>query len=287
LTPPKNHNLTISMPRKLYIVGTFIFHVICVTTSLILKNWQYSQSTLLPTVLRMLQEVVFFAYSFYTLIVSGLMKNRQWFLLVKHLTKVECEKNNKKSLYIIFFVSNVTYLALRVYMVFAGTKALDVKVIMTQIFELLPIYSQFFITVSTCVILKMIQSRYKYQKLLLNRSFTQAPKQLSHTTLLNVKRSLFTLKNAVDLFNDIFGWNTLLNIFLVALRTLYFLNSVVKSENNPERHVFAFNWQVVGRYSFMLIFWVSRDHLLALVSLLSLGWNLRCDFVVRLHKRRV
>ncbi|KAJ3620242.1 hypothetical protein MTP99_004209 [Tenebrio molitor] len=76
LTPPKNHNLTISMPRKLYIVAMFIFHVICVTTSVMLKNWQYSQSTLLSTVLRMLQEVVFFAYSFYTLIVSGLMKNR-------------------------------------------------------------------------------------------------------------------------------------------------------------------------------------------------------------------
>jgi hypothetical protein len=286
-TPPKNHNLTISMPRKLYIVTTFIFHVICLTMTLMLKNWHYSQSILLSTVLRILQEVVLFAYSFYTLIVSGLMKRRQWFLLVKNLTRLECEINNEKILYIIFFLSHVMYLAFNVYTAFFWTKALGVIFIKTFILELLPVYSQFFITVLTCVILKMIQSRYKYQKVLLNLHFTHARKQLSHIILLNVKRKLLALKDAVDLFNDIFGWNTLLHIFFIAVRSLYFLDSVIKKENSLASRVPESNWQLVSRSTFILIFWVSLGHLMTLVSFLSSGWTHRCDFVVRRHKRRV
>ncbi|CAH1380228.1 unnamed protein product, partial [Tenebrio molitor] len=207
-------------------------------------------------VLRILQEVVLFAYSFYTLIVAGLTKRRQWFLLVRILTRVECEIKNEKSLYIIFFVSNVMYLVLSVYTLFLWTKVLGVTFIETFFFELLPVYSQFFITVSTCLILKMIQSRYKYQKVLLNLHFTHARKQFSHMILLNVKRNLLALKDAVDLFNDIFGWNTLLNIFFIAVRSLYFLDSVIKKENSLASRVPESNWQVVGRSSFMLIFWV-------------------------------
>jgi hypothetical protein len=287
LTPPKNQNLNISIPQKLYIVAMFLFHVICLTTTLMLKNWQYSQSILLSTVLRILQEVVLFAYSLYTLIVAGLTKRRQWFLLVRILTRVECEINKEKTLYILFFVSNVMYLALSIYNVFFWTKALGVRFIKTFILELLPIYSQFFITVVTCAILKMIQSRYKYQKVLLNLHFTHARKQLSHMILLNVKRNLLALKDAVDHFNDIFGWNTLLNIFFIALRSLHYLDSVIKKENPIASRVPESNWQVVSRSSFMLIFWVSLSQLFTLVSFLSSGWNLLCDFVVRRHKRRV
>jgi hypothetical protein len=287
LTPPKNLNLNISIPRKLYIVAMFLFHVICLTVTLMIKNWQYSQSILLSTVLRILQEVVLFAYSFYTLIIAGLMKNRQWFLLVRILTRVECEINNEETLSIIIFVSNVMYLAFSVYNVFFWTKALGVKFIKTFFLEFLPVYSQFFITVLTCVILKMIQSRYKYQKVLLNLHFTHARKRLSHMILLNVKRNLLALKDAVDHFNDIFGWNTLLNIFFIAVRSLHYLDSVIKKESSIASRVPESNWQVVSRSSFMLIFWVSLSHLMTLVSFLSSGWNLRCDFVVRRHKRRV
>ncbi|KAJ3620239.1 hypothetical protein MTP99_004206 [Tenebrio molitor] len=84
----------------------------------------------------------------------------------------------------------------------------------------------------------------------------EAPKQLSHMILLNVKRSVLALKDAVDLFNDIFGWNNLLSIFFIALRSLFYLDSVIKRENNVETRVPESYWQVVGRLFFMLTFWV-------------------------------
>jgi hypothetical protein len=286
LTPPKIEKSTIIMSQKLYIIAMFLLHSTCSAIILILSRSYYSRSALMTTVLRILHQAVLFAYSVYTVMVSGLMKRRQWFLLVKNLERVECEVNNEKSLYIIFFVSNAIYIVMIVYTSYVWTSAMGLGFVMMYSAELLPVYSQFFITVSTCGILKMIQSRYKYQKVLLNRHFTQAPKQLSHMILLNVKRSVLALKDAVDLFNDIFGWNNLLSIFFIALRSLFYLDSVIKRENNVETRVPESYWQVVGRLFFMLTFWVSLEDLVTLVSLLYLGSNLRCDFVVRRHKGR-
>ncbi|XP_068901859.1 uncharacterized protein [Tenebrio molitor] len=194
--------------------------------------------------------------SFYTLIVAGLTKRRQWFLLVRHLGRVECEINNAKSLYMIFFVSNAIYLAVSVYTISVWTRALGVRFVNTYVFELLPVYSQFFITVSICVILKMIQSRYKHQKILLIRHFTQARKQLSYLILLKIKRSLLVLKDAVDLFNDIFGWNILLSIFFGALRSLIYIETTIRREDNVGGHDVAENyWQAAARVSYAFFYW--------------------------------
>jgi hypothetical protein len=270
LTPPKIQDLTITTPRKLYTVAMFLLHLIGLTTILMLKKWHFSQSIFLSTILRILHEAILFAYSFYTLIVAGLTKRRQWFLLVRHLGRVECEINNTKSLYMIFFVSNAIYLAVSVYTVSVWTRALGVRFVNTYVFELLPVYSQFFITVSICVILKMIQSRYGYQKVLLIRHFTQAPKQLSHLTLLKVKRSLLVLKDAVDLFNDIFGWNILLSIFFGAVRSLIYIETTVRREENAGGHDVSENyWQVAARVSYAFFYWVSSAHFVILLSLLS------------------
>jgi hypothetical protein len=169
----------------------------------------------------------------------------------------------------IFFVSNAIYLAVSVYTVSVWTRALGVRFVNTYIFELLPVYSQFFITVSICVILKMIQSRYKYQKVLLIRHFTQARKQLSYLILLKIKRSLLVLKDAVDLFNDIFGWNILLSIFFGALRSLIYIETTIRREDNVRGHDVAENyWQAAARVSYAFFYWVSCAHFVILLSFL-------------------
>ncbi|KAH0808189.1 hypothetical protein GEV33_014602 [Tenebrio molitor] len=256
LTPPKIQDLTITTPRKLYTVAMFLLHLIGLTTILMLKKWHFSQSIFLSTILRILHEAILFAYSFYTLIIAGLTKRRQWFLLVRHLERVECEINNAKSLYMIFFVSNAIYLAVSVYTVSVWTRALGFRFVNTYVFELLPVYSQFFITVSICVILKMIQSRYKHQKILLIRHFTQARKQLSYLILFKIKRSLLVLKDAVDLFNDIFGWNILLSIFFGAVRSLIYIETTVRREENVGDYDVSENyWQVAARVSYAFFYW--------------------------------
>jgi hypothetical protein len=110
----------------------------------------------------------------------------------------------------------------------------------------------------------------QYQKVLLIRHFTQAPKQLSQLTLLKVKRSLLVLKDAVDLFNDIFGWNILLSIFFGAVRSLIYIETTVRREENVGGHDVSENyWQVAARVSYAFFYWVSSAHFVILLSLLS------------------
>jgi hypothetical protein len=44
------------------------------------------------------------------------------------------------------------------------------------------------------------------------------------------KQSLFVLKSSVDIFNDIFGWTTLLNIFNASIRTLIYVDGFIKKQ---------------------------------------------------------
>ncbi|KAH0815855.1 hypothetical protein GEV33_006936 [Tenebrio molitor] len=240
LTPPKIENVTTSMPRKLYIMA--------------MKS-HYSRLALIPSVLRILLEVDLLTYGFYTVIVVGLMKRKQWSLLIRNLERVECEVNNKISLYWIFFVSNAIYFAMNVYTFYVWIDVIGVKFIKGYCVESLQVYSQFFNTVLACVILKMIQSRYKYQKFLLNRHLTLARKQLSNLILLKVKRNLLVLKETVDHFNDIFGWAILLNIFFASLRGLIYLDDTIKGVDNI-KNVSRNYWQIASQIFLVLIFWI-------------------------------
>jgi hypothetical protein len=46
------------------------------------------------------------------------------------------------------------------------------------------------------------------------------------------QKNLYMLKEATDVFNDIFGWSTLLNIFSNSIRTLTFLDMFLRSEGS-------------------------------------------------------
>jgi gustatory receptor len=145
---------------------------------------------------------------------------------------------------------------MNVYTFYVWIDVIGVKFIKGYCVESLQVYSQFFNTVFACVILKMIQSRYKYQKFLLNPHLTLARKQLSNLILLKVKRNLLVLKETVDHFNDIFGWAILLNIFFASLRGLIYLDDTIKGVDNI-KNVSRNYWQIASQIFFVLIFWVS------------------------------
>jgi hypothetical protein len=46
------------------------------------------------------------------------------------------------------------------------------------------------------------------------------------------QKNLYMLKEATGVFNDIFGWSTLLNIFSNSIRTLTFLDMFLRSEGS-------------------------------------------------------
>ncbi|KAJ3617721.1 hypothetical protein MTP99_006816 [Tenebrio molitor] len=255
LTPPKIENVTISTPRKLYIIAVFLFYSVWSIVIFISRKSHYSRLALIPSVLQILLEVDLLTYGFYTLIVVGLMKRNQWSLLIRNLERVECEVNNKKSLYWIFFVSNAIYFGMIAFTFYVWVDVLGLKFLKFYCVESLQVYSQFFYIILGCLILKMILSRYKYQKFLLNRHLTLARKQLSNLILLKVKRNLLVLKETVDHFNDIFGWAILLNIFFASLRGLIYLDNAIKGadsiDNVPQNY-----WQMASHIFVVLFYWI-------------------------------
>jgi hypothetical protein len=51
------------------------------------------------------------------------------------------------------------------------------------------------------------------------------------TNLEKIRCSLITLKETVDIYNDIFGTVTLLNIFFISGKTLVYFDNIVKKES--------------------------------------------------------
>jgi hypothetical protein len=285
LTPSTTKNLTVSTPRKIYIISIFLFCSVCSTILLVQQVSRYSNLTLIHSALEILLQVVLFAHSFYILIVSGLLKQRQWSQLLRNLQRVECEPSNKKSLHLIFFLPNAAYAVTIVFVFYAWIKIVGgAKLFKMHTLESLQAYSQSFYNVLACVVLQMILSRYKNQYFLLNQHFAPTRKQLSKVVLLKVKRNLLVLRETVDLFNDIFGWTILLSIFFGGLRGLTYLDKAIKENDHrgPQHQM-----QMAAHVVFLLVFWVSLAGLATLVSLCFPDWNLRLDNVVRRDKTRI
>jgi hypothetical protein len=97
------------------------------------------------------------------------------------------------------------------------------------------------------------------------------------------------MNNAIDLFNDIFGWTTLLNIFLGSVRTLLHMDKTITKDtsvylsNNP-----ASIWNMLYQTTLLLIIWVRNnffENILLTVFFQSgvIANVLLCDSVVQKH----
>jgi hypothetical protein len=56
--------------------------------------------------------------------------------------------------------------------------------------------------------------------------------QLQHIVKVvkEMKQIMFVLNSSVEIFDDIFGWTTFLNIFNVSIRTLIYVDSFIKKQ---------------------------------------------------------
>jgi hypothetical protein len=84
-------------------------------------------------------------------------------------------------------------------------------------------YAQFFYLVFTTIVLIMLLLRYErlsetLSQLIKARSSQLQSKQVVEV-LKQIKKSIFTLKEGVEVFNDIFGWSILFTIFSCVSRT--------------------------------------------------------------------
>jgi hypothetical protein len=193
----------------------------------------------------------FLIHNFYILIVVQFSKLTKWCRLIKYLESIPCQKFR---LYCFqYAVPQLIVVATVSLRILYDRNSTIVVLIMG-----IEISLQIFYVVLGCIVLEMLLSRYHYQNQVLLKMWSQ---RMQLQQILKVsreaKQSLFVLKSSVDIFNDIFGWTTLMNIFNASIRTLIYVDSFIKKQSpflvsNDAGNTIATLIQV----TFLFIMWV-------------------------------
>ncbi|RZC33522.1 7tm 7 domain containing protein, partial [Asbolus verrucosus] len=171
-------------------------------------------------ILRVILDVVLYVNVCYILVFVMMFKRYRWFKLLKNFRKINSKA--KQSYYVVFFLAHLLYVATSALIVYVWILVLGEIFIKLYVIEYFLIYYLFYYLLFNYIILNMLLSRYRQQNALMSIAAFKKP------NLLKVRRDLLTLKQTVGIFNDIFGWNFLFNIFFIVTRTLIYLDMVLK-----------------------------------------------------------
>jgi hypothetical protein len=168
----------------------------------------------------------YIAHSLYVFVVVNLQKHCKWFKLLASLKNTQCYKNNQNLYHLQFVMSHLITLSVIVVDVYFYFIYYDTSLALFNLMFCIEMYLQLFYLVLRCIILELLLSRYHHQNNFLQRATVQNILKISKKT----KHDLVILKDAIKIFNDIFGWASLLDILSVSLGTLIHLDFLVRNE---------------------------------------------------------
>jgi hypothetical protein len=201
----------------------FIFSQLCVHIYLFGILTKSPLSTV-QKILMALLTTTFLIHNFYILIVVQFSKRTKWCRLIKYLESIPCQKCKFRLYCFQYAVPQLIVVAAVILRILYDRNSAIAVLIMG-----IEISLQIFYVVLGCIVLEMLLSRYHYQNQVLLKVWSQ---RMQLQQILKVSReakhSLFVLKSSVDIFNDIFGWTTLLNIFNASIRTLIYVDGFIK-----------------------------------------------------------
>jgi hypothetical protein len=175
--------------------------------------------------------VTYVMHDFYIFIIVKCRKCAKWFEMIQCLERVRCHKNRFASYHLQFVMSQLmgfsfTVVGICIYLFF-----FSINYAVGMFLLCIEISLQLFYVVLRCIILEMLLCRYQHQKCLILKAGSQAHFHNLFRIVTKIKHNLFLIKTAIDLFNDIFGWTTLLNIFSASVRTLTHIDSMITKES--------------------------------------------------------
>jgi hypothetical protein len=232
LTPPSAKlKRNLSCHQRMYsfclfaILTTYIFY------NTIVRRTVYSRLSVTQLIMAILTTTAYCLHNSYIFITMKIYKHTKWIKLVECLGTTQCHKNKLKIYYIQFVMSQVVVLTL----IIAGNAVdsffLDFNSVLANVMVCTETYLQLFDASLRCTILEMLLSRFKYQNYLLTQASLQKLEYHSYlNTMRRTKYNILILKNAVKIYNDIFGWTTLLNIFTTSIRTLLDIDIFMKTD---------------------------------------------------------
>jgi hypothetical protein len=233
--------------------------------------------------------LTYVTHDFYVLIIVNFSKCAKWYQMVQCLKRVPCHKNRFTSYHLQFVMSQIVGFSLTIVGICICSFFFTITYAFGILINCIEINLQLFYVVLRCIILEMLLCRYQHQKYLVLKAGSQAHSHKLFKILTKIKHNLFLMNNAIDLFNDIFGWTTLLNIFLGSVRTLLHMDKTITKDtsvylsNNP-----ASIWNMLYQTTLLLIIWVRNnffENILLTVFFQSgvIANVLLCDSVVQKH----
>ncbi|XP_068901861.1 uncharacterized protein [Tenebrio molitor] len=230
LTPSSTNNRNPHCLQKLYEICVYLLYVVGFLAFSYVNYPEYQILTSIQYVLAILGDLNQFFYVFYILIVLMRMRRSRWFRLIKSLAGVK-PAPKKIPLKLIFVVSQLVYYCLTSFGVYADFHHGGLTVAVLNLGEFYQHYAQFFYIVSTSIVLILLLARYEGLSETLShliKARSQLNSKLVVEIVKKIKNSIFTLKDGVEVFNDIFGWSILFTIFSCVSRTLVYIDISIK-----------------------------------------------------------
>ncbi|XP_044261022.1 uncharacterized protein LOC123008999 [Tribolium madens] len=218
LTPTTTHNLKVTFSQKIYTILVITFFTVGVTAGLQYRLEDYISWPPMVAFLFIVTDVTRYLHNLYIFIFVMILKRKLWFVLIANLKKISIEQ----SLFFYFAVTYFCYILIFSCIFFVLYNTIDLHdFVRLYLVEFVQIFTQFFYLSFAQIVLKMILLRYQHFKTTLH----------TQKTLHQIKTDQLRLKQTVDTFCEIFGGTILLNIIYNSLKSLIYLNKLIRTSS--------------------------------------------------------
>lgn len=249
LTPPT------TLFQKTYSILIFLlYNVGIILTIRARKMSHYWSFSPMQSVLRLVLNCNLYFHYFYVVMILGLTKRTNLIRLITNLRKIKQKERKLSEYQVVFFLSYLVMIVVLSINIYVWYNYLKFDFLKLHLIEYLEMHTQFFYTLFACIILAMIFSRYKAQTRIIIEESVR--KKISNLTLQDISLNLVILQRTVESFNEIFGWTILYNIFFVAVKTLIYLDLLIKNYTNVNTFVKSHS-HMTSHVTILLLFWVS------------------------------
>jgi hypothetical protein len=252
LTPSsvENRNPTVRQNFNLFLA--FLFYAIGAMYCLYQRTILYTSLPAISLILRLLIDFTLYAHNCYSVVVMMFLKRDRWFALTDKLRQVDAADNDKHY-HFVFILMHSTYAACLAVLSYNWIESFGLQLLRFYLVEYFQMYSLFFYLVLEHTLLIAVLKRYRRQKLLIQRS----KKRIHKLILKKIKCNLLLLKETVNVFNDIFGWQILFSIMYIVVRSLMFIMiSLNNIRVNFDNKTISFTSNVIANITQLVLFWV-------------------------------
>ncbi|XP_044265275.1 uncharacterized protein LOC123011746 [Tribolium madens] len=187
-------------------------YVVFFSVSIFYRISYYSTLRPINLLVQIILDGILIILNVYT-VLTTVTKRYQWSKLLVNL-KVDQEKKSH------FIIANILFHLIHVYSTVVFTLFLGVNYIIQYGFEYLQLYSQFLFYFLLYTILKILVVKYTQLKT------TLSEERRPLMPLQVIKSHIFSLRESIDAFNDIFGWPFLLLIMFTSFQIMIYLQGI-------------------------------------------------------------